>query len=566
MKLLFRAILPALLCAAAVPAAARAQVVPDSVVAVTKNGETLLRVNVDGRVGIGTSTPDRKLTVNGSVGADSVVAASGFKFPDGTVQTTAAVAASGTSSNVPNTLVKRDSTGSFAAGKATLDSLAVAGRSALGATSTGRLSASDTVSTSVGIKFGDGSVQTTAATSATGTSANTPNTLVQRDANGSFAAGKATLDSLAVAGRTTLGSGDVIVERVSSLANDADSILTVRNGSNRFRVTRNAGVLAVGTFDSGSSNSVPIEGAGTRMMWYPGKAAFRAGAINGTQWDDANIGSYSVAMGTDVRALGDYAFAGGARAVAANSGTFAFGEDVTATGANSVVMGYKASSSTGAGSPRLGTFVFGDRSTSATGDTVHPTITNSATWRVANGFYIYTASNLASGVSFQSGSSTTSPWCSIANAMISASNCAYLSSGGTWTNSSDVNRKHGFAAVSGEDVLARLRSVPISTWTYNGEADRVRHLGPMAQDFHAAFGLGGSDDTHIATVDADGVALAAAQALDARTTGQAWTIARQQETIAAQQRTIDAQGRELAELRARLDRLEAAVTAAAPKP
>ena len=528
---------------------------PNTIVGRDANGSfasskiTLDSLAVSGVSHLGTTAVTGQVTAS-----DTVTSSAGFRFPDGSVQVTAATTATGTSANTPNTLVQRDANGSFAAGKVTLDSLAVAGRSTLGATAAGRLSASDTISTTVGIKFPDGSVQTTAAAAAaTGTSANTPNTLVQRDASGSFSAGKVTLDSMYVNGRTQLGGGDVIVENNSALSAANDSVLTVRTGSgSRFRVNRDGGVLAVGTYDSGTSGSIPVEGSGTRMMWYPGKAAFRVGGINGTQWDDANIGLYSMAFGEDVRALGDNSLAVGQRAVAAGSRTLAMGEDVTATGANSVVLGYKASTSTGAGSPRLGTFVFGDRSTSTTGDTVHATTTNAAFWRVTNGFYIWTASNLASGVAIQSGSSTTSPWCSIANAVISASNCAYLSSGGTWTNSSDRNRKHGFADVSGDDVLARLRTLPITTWTYNSDPDAVRHLGPMAQDFHAAFGLGGTDDTHIATVDADGVALAAVKALDAR--------------AQAQQTRIDALERENAELRARLDRIERMLEAQAARP
>ncbi len=54
--------------------------------------------------------------------------------------------------------------------------------------------------------------------------------------------------------------------------------------------------------------------------------------------------------------------------------------------------------------------------------------------------------------------------------------------------------------------------LPISKWSYKVEDGSVRHIGPMAQDFAAAFGLG-SDDRSIGTVDADGVALAAMQAL-----------------------------------------------------
>jgi hypothetical protein len=95
---------------------------------------------------------------------------------------------------------------------------------------------------------------------------------------------------------------------------------------------------------------------------------------------------------------------------------------------------------------------------------------------------------------------------------ISTSTGAYLSSGGVWTNVSDRNLKENFALVNGAGVLARLAQVPISTWNYRAEDASIRHMGPMAQDFYAAFGLG-NNDTSISTVDADGVALAAIQGL-----------------------------------------------------
>jgi hypothetical protein len=68
--------------------------------------------------------------------------------------------------------------------------------------------------------------------------------------------------------------------------------------------------------------------------------------------------------------------------------------------------------------------------------------------------------------------------------------------------------------VDSADVLERLLRVPVSEWNYKSEDAAIRHIGPMAQDFHAAFGLGG--DTTINTLDSDGVALAAIQALAAR--------------------------------------------------
>jgi len=79
---------------------------------------------------------------------------------------------------------------------------------------------------------------------------------------------------------------------------------------------------------------------------------------------------------------------------------------------------------------------------------------------------------------------------------------------------SDRNLKENFAPVRPRDVLEKVAALPITRWNFQGDRT-TPHLGPMAQDFHAAFGLG-TDDKHIATVDADGVALAAIQGLNQR--------------------------------------------------
>ena len=78
--------------------------------------------------------------------------------------------------------------------------------------------------------------------------------------------------------------------------------------------------------------------------------------------------------------------------------------------------------------------------------------------------------------------------------------------------SSDRNMKVNFAPVSPREVLDKVAALPLSRWNYRADP-QAEHIGPMAQDFRAAFGLG-NDDKHIATVDADGVALAAIQGLD----------------------------------------------------
>ena len=59
-------------------------------------------------------------------------------------------------------------------------------------------------------------------------------------------------------------------------------------------------------------------------------------------------------------------------------------------------------------------------------------------------------------------------------------------------------------------ILQLVNDLPVSTWQYKGQDGQ--HIGPMAQDFYSSFGLGASE-TGIASVDADGVALAAIKAL-----------------------------------------------------
>ena len=84
--------------------------------------------------------------------------------------------------------------------------------------------------------------------------------------------------------------------------------------------------------------------------------------------------------------------------------------------------------------------------------------------------------------------------------------------GTTWANASDRNLKEHFAKVNAAEILDRVLGLSVTEWNYK-DAPNERHVGPVAQDFHAAFGLG-SSDKHITTVDADGVALAAIQGLN----------------------------------------------------
>jgi hypothetical protein len=94
-----------------------------------------------------------------------------------------------------------------------------------------------------------------------------------------------------------------------------------------------------GLLMTGTIGSTPIAGGGTRLMWIPAKAAFRAGLVGGTEWDDANIGLYSFAGGAGNIASGPSSFAVGGGNTASGSGATAFGGSNIASGTSSTAFG-----------------------------------------------------------------------------------------------------------------------------------------------------------------------------------------------------------------------------------
>jgi hypothetical protein len=73
---------------------------------------------------------------------------------------------------------------------------------------------------------------------------------------------------------------------------------------------------------------------------------------------------------------------------------------------------------------------------------------------------------------------------------------AYLSSAGVWTNASDRALKHDFRPLKTRSVLQKVARMPIESWSYKAEPSSIRHVGPAAQDFYSAFGLGLDDRAH----------------------------------------------------------------------
>jgi len=208
--------------------------------------------------------------------------------------------------------------------------------------------------------------------------------------------------------------------------------------------------------------------------------------------------------------------------------TVAGGEHNTAAGDWSTVPGgsyntaqaaYTFAAGTRAKANHVGAFVWGD----STWADIASTASDQFIVRASGGARFYSSSALTTGVTLAAG-------------------------GGSWSSISDRNTKERFAAVDGGGLLARLSAMPILTWNYKTQDASIRHLGPMAQDFYTAFQVG-EDDKHIATVDADGVALAGVQAL--------YHLSQEKDrTIKAQGEKIDQLAREVDELHARLARLE----------
>jgi len=237
-----------------------------------------------------------------------------------------------------------------------------------------------------------------------------------------------------------------------------------------------------GTVGGGSGNEA--EATGSTVAGGISNAGGGALSTVGGGYTNFAYGDNAViAGGNNNRVDGRNATVGG------GSLNFAEGEAATIPGGeNNVADG---AGSFAAGSSALanhdGAFVWNDRAPGATGSTA----ANQFTARATGGFRLITGVNgqgaPASGAELPAGS-------------------------GSWSALSDRNAKSDIRPVDGQAILDRLAALPLSTWRYTSQPEGVRHIGPMAQNFHAAFGVG-EDDRHIATVDADGVALAAIQAL-----------------------------------------------------
>ncbi len=331
-------------------------------------------------------------------------------------------------------------------------------------------------------------------------------------------------------------------------ANGTGTMINLRGGSTCcsgpgghtpawFKVFQNGSFVATGNLGIGVS---PWTGKGYRTSWDSYKGAFRSGYAD-NEWDDANVGFFSWAGGSNSTAIGLYALAFGDTNSAESTSSIVFGSGNQVKGAAGfavgagnrvcdtygIAMGNNAKS----GGPLIngkcdpdtfnlrglaavaigynvtadqdhtmafgkfasnngfsGTFIWSDGSATASADTFRNTANNEFAARATGGFRFRT--NLAG-----------------------TTGCNLPAGSGVFNCTSSRFTKENFFAVKGSDILSKLRAIPITSWNYIDEGKNVRHIGPMAEDFFAQFQLG-TGNTSIGVQDLAGVSIAAVKELD----------------------------------------------------
>jgi hypothetical protein len=237
-------------------------------------------------------------------------------------------------------------------------------------------------------------------------------------------------------------------------------------------------------------------------------------AIGGGAYNSISApGSYGAIAGGGLNGVSAEfaAIGGGLRNKATGQGaTVPGGENNAAAGLDSFAAGTASNAATN------GAFVWSDDASGA--KTVTATVANEFMARATGGFYLYSAinssGNPSTGVQLAPGS-------------------------GSWSSLSDRAAKTAIASVDDERILAKVAALRVSEWSYSAQGSAIRHLGPMAQDFRAAFGLG-EDAKHISTVDEEGVALAAIKALQAEVAAKDRKLADLDAKYARLERRVDA--------------------------
>ena len=235
------------------------------------------------------------------------------------------------------------------------------------------------------------------------------------------------------------------------------------------------------------------------------------------------FGTCGVALGLNNTVKDQAGLALGQNAWSDGDAAVAIGYTTTADADYSMAFGYRASTN-----GHTGAKVFGDASTT---DSIEAVANNEFAVRAAGGFRFRSNATLTNG-------------------------CNIAAGGASITCASSRTLKENFLGVDGDDILMRMRRIPVNTWNYIDEGRQSRHLGPFAEDFWREFQLG-TEPLAIGHLDIDGVNFAGIKALDTRTSELQSTAAQQAEQIQRLQTENAALKAGQLELEARIARLEA---------
>ncbi len=329
-------------------------------------------------------------------------------------------------------------------------------------------------------------------------------------------------------GSTNVASGDY--STVTGGANNSTSALYAQVGGWMNTTAGDYSVINGGLANTISSlgDSGTIGGGGSNQV------SKQYATVSGGQNNSATEAGATVAGGASNEATGDYAAVvggftntapglyatvlGGYNNTASGKYALAFGEDCTASAETSIALGSMAQAQ------HIGAFVWSDEGSGVAGATSRAA--NTFTIRATGGVYIETAvdtsGNATAGIELPAGASA---WQAL-------------------SFPSDRNKKEAFEEIDPAAILDAVINLPLKEWQYTNQTHVIRHIGPMAQDFHEAFGVGESDQL-IHPLDTAGVSLAAIQQLHVE--------------ITEKEATIQSQAKQIEALEARLTALEAHV-------
>jgi hypothetical protein len=241
-------------------------------------------------------------------------------------------------------------------------------------------------------------------------------------------------------------------------SNTASGITSTVAGGQSNTASATLSMIGGGWFNTASGGGWSTVGGGAHNL------------ASGGGWSTVGGGHNNTASASNSTVGG-----GGSNTASGNSSTVPGGNNNTASGGSSFAAG------SGANAAHDGAFVWSDTTavTASTG-------INQFIARASGGFTFFTDNGTA-GATLAAGSSA-------------------------WATISDRHSKDNVVRMNGRETLEKLGAIPISSWNYKTQDASIRHIGPMAQDFYAAFKVG-EDDKHITTIDAEGVALSAIQGL-----------------------------------------------------